>query len=198
MFHNFPISLIEEPMQSTLEPLSQCIRFAYDTGNNEYAHAGPMFYLMRSFGSGKNIRVLIGEVDICLRLAGSHFGCDSSFKTPAYNLFLRFFFTPLYNVLHDFEGNDLVRDATLPSNPFHSTKNEEALKAAIELKRFNFILIILSSETPYYFLFRNMELALKYSNMYFELFIVSKSLVCYAIFVGACGCSKPTAFGVIQ
>lgn len=170
-------------MQSTLEPLSQCIRFAYDTGNVEYAHAGPMFYLMRSFGSGKNIRVLIGEVDICVRLAGSHFGCDSSFKTPTFNLFLRFFFTPLYNVLNDFEGNDNDHDASLPSNPTRAMKNEEALNAAIEMKRFNFILIILSAETPYYFLFRNMELALKYSNMYFEFFIVSKTLVSHAIFL---------------
>ncbi len=170
-----PLAHTKEPMQSTLEPLSQCVRFAYDTGNNVYALAGPMYYLMRSLGSGKNVRVLMGEVDICLRLAGSHFGCDSSFKTPSYNLFLRFFFTPLYNVLHKFEGSDLTQDSSLSSDQVQTMNNKEILMAAIELKRYNFILAILGAQISCEFLFRNMEAALQYSDMYFEFFIVSQT-----------------------
>ena len=61
---------------------------------------------MKSFGSGKHIRLLIDEVFICVRQFGNHFGNDSSFKTPIYNLFLQFFYAPLYNVLRGFEENN--------------------------------------------------------------------------------------------
>lgn len=140
-------------MQSTLEPLSQCVRFGYDTGNIHYVHAGS----------------LIGEVDICIRLAGSHFGNDSSFKTPSYNLFLQFFFTPLYNVLHELEGEPVAQD-TLLVQPMN---NQDSLKAAIDSKLFNFVLTILVAQVPCDFCSRNMERALTYSNMYHEYFIVS-------------------------
>lgn len=159
-------------MQSTLEPLSQCVRFGYDTGNNHYVHAGSIYYLLRSFSSGKNIAGLINEVDIFIRLAGSHFGNDSSFKTPSYNLFLRFFFTPLYNVLHELEGEPVAQD-TLLVQPMN---NQDSLKAAIDSKLFNFVLTILVAQVPCDFCSRNMERALTYSNMYHEYFIVSRAL----------------------
>ena len=172
-----PIPQIAEPMQSTLEPLSQCVRLSFDTGNNEYAHAGPIYYLMRSFASGTNIRVLIGEVDICVRLVGSHFGNDSSFKTQSYNLFFQLFYTPLYNVLHELEGDALAQDTSIPFNQVQTMNNHEILTAAMELKRMSFVLIILSAQMSRDFLFRNMERALKYSDMYYDFFIVSRTLL---------------------
>jgi len=167
-------------MQSTLEPLSQCVRLSFDTGNNEYAHAGPIYYLMRSFASGTNIRVLIGEVDICVRLVGSHFGNDSSFKTPSYNLFFHLFYTPLYNVLHELEGDALAQDTSIPFNQVQAMNNHDTLTAAIESKRYNFILTIFAVQIPCDFLFRNMERALKYSDMYYDFFVVSQTPMYFA------------------
>ena len=175
-----PIPQIAEPMQSTLEPLSQCVRLSFDTGNNEYAHAGPIYFLMRSFASGTNIRVLIGEVDICVRLVGSHFGNDSSFKTQSYYLFFQLFYTPLYNVLHELEGDALAQDTSFPFNQVQTMNNHEILTAAMELKRMSFVLIILSAQMSRDFLFRNMERALKYSDMYYDFFVVSQTPMYFA------------------
>ena len=173
-----PIPQIAEPMQSTLEPLSQCVRLSFDTGNNEYAHGGPMFYLMRSFSSGTNIKVLIEEVFICVRQLGSHFGNDSSFKTQWYNLFFQLFYTPLYNVLHELEGDALAQDTSIPFNQVQAMNNHDTLTAAMESKRYNFILTIFAVQIPCDFLFRNMERALKYSDMYYDFFIVSQLSLC--------------------
>jgi hypothetical protein len=133
---------------------------------------------MRSFGSGKNIRLLLDEVFICVRQVGSHFGNDSSFKTPTYNLFLQFFFLPLFNVLNELEGEALAQDTSFPFGPVQLVDNNHVLKAAIELERFNFVLVILSMEIPCDILFRNMDKALKYSDMYYDFFIVSQLSLC--------------------
>lgn len=120
--------------------------------------------------------MLIGEADICIRLAGSHFGNDSSFKTPSYILFIRFFFTPLYNVLHELEGESLAQDALLMLDHVQPMNNQDSLKAAIDSELFNFVLTILVAQVPCDFCHRNMERALTYSNMYHEYFIVSRAL----------------------
>jgi hypothetical protein len=135
---------------------------------------------MRSFASGTNIRVLIGEVDICVRLVGSHFGNDSSFKTQSYNLFFQLFYTPLYNVLHELEGDALAQDTSIPFNQVQTMNNHEILTAAIESKRYNFILTIFAVQIPCDFLFRNMERALKYSDMYYDFFVVSQTPMYFA------------------
>ena len=169
-------------MHSTLEPLSQCIRFAFDTGNNEYALTSSMYYLLRGLSSGKNIKVLIDEVNICVRQLGNNFGNDSSFKTPSYTLFENFFFTPLNNVLYEFEGDDLTSKSQVTSFSLSQAQivnNHGILQAAIGLERFNFILTLLSVQLPCEFLFRNMNRALEYSNMYFEYFMVSLAYKLY-------------------
>ena len=139
-----------------------------------------MFYLMRSFSSGTNIKVLIEEVFICVRQLGSHFGNDSSFKTQWYNLFFQLFYTPLYNVLHELEGDALAQDTSFPFNQVQTMNNHEILTAAMELKRMSFVLIILSAQMSRDFLFRNMERALKYSDMYYDFFVVSQTPMYFA------------------
>ena len=134
-----------------------------------------MYYLIRSFGSGKNIRVLIGEVDISLKMAGSHFGNDSSFKTPSYNIYRRFFFAPLYRILFEFEGDTLARETLFPVDLVQPINNHDTLVAAIELKRYNVVMAILIMQAPCALLSRNMDMALTYSNMYSEHIMVSKS-----------------------
>lgn len=134
---------------------------------------------MKSFGSGKNLQVLIDEMFICVRQFGCHLGNDSSYKTPAYNLFIQFFFTPLYNILRGFEENIVpspdCKGSSFPFNHVQLVDNYSVLKAAMDLERFNFVLMILTVQTPYEFMFRNMEVALKCSQMYFEHFLVGVS-----------------------
>ncbi len=139
-----------------------------------------MYYLLKCFGSGKNLKVLIDELFICVRQLGCHLGNNSSFKTPLYNLFLQFFFTPLYNILRGFEeSNEFSPGCQEKSFPFDLVQlvdNYNVLETAINLERFIFVLIILTVQTPYEFMTRNMERALKCSNMYFEHFLVGVSL----------------------
>jgi hypothetical protein len=165
-------------MQSTLEPLSVGVRLAIDTGNNDFVFPNCIYYLLRSFSSGKPIKELIDEVFVCVRFIGNHLGNDSSFKTPSFKLFLQFFFTPLYNVLHEFENiadSSDCHETLFPFDEVQLMDNRHVLTAAIELERFNFIMIILGVQVCCEFMFRSMEAALKYSNMYFEHFIVSQT-----------------------
>jgi hypothetical protein len=169
-------------MQSSLEPLSQCVRVAVENGNNEFAFSNSVYYFLKSFGGGKHIRLLIDEVFICVRQFGNHLGNDSSFKTPTYKLFLQFFFAPLYNVLHGFEeNNELYPKSQVKLYPFDHVQlldNYNVLKTAMDLERFNFVLLVLTVQTPFEFISRNMDRALKCSNMYFEYFVVSSSCDC--------------------
>lgn len=161
-----------------MEPLSLCLRFAVETGN-EFAFTNSVYYLLKSFGSGKNLKVLIDEVFICVRQFGCHLGNDSSYKTPSYNLFIQFFFTPLYNILRGFEESNVpspdCQGSLFPFNHVQLVDNYSVLKAAMDLERFNFVLMILTVQTPYEFMSRNMEMALKCSQMYFEHFLVGVS-----------------------
>ncbi len=158
--------------------MSQSVRFAVETGNNEFSFLSSVYYLLKSFGSGKNIRVLIDEVFITVRLLGNHLGNDSTFKTPSYDLFLQFFFSPLYNVFTEFEGDALAKDVPFPFDQVQLSDNYSVLNAALDLERFNFVLVILMVQTPYEFMSRNMEKALQLSNMFFEHFLggVSRAL----------------------
>jgi hypothetical protein len=194
MFTTICIPSMIEPIQSTLEPLSRCLRFAVETGN-EFAFTNSVYYLLKCFGSGKNLKVLIDEVFICVRQFGCHLGNNSSFKTPVYNLFLQFFFTPLYNVLRGLEeSNELSQDCQEISFPFDHVQlvdNYSVLKTAINLERFNFVLMILTVQTPYEFMTRNMESALKCSSMYFEHFFVGVSRACSLVIFSITRAMKP-------
>ena len=178
-------------MQSSLEPLAQCVRVAVENGNNEFAFSNSVYYFLKSFGGGKHIRLLIDEVFICVRQFGNHFGNDSSFKTPIYNLFLQFFYAPLYNVLRGFEENNefspKCQDSSYPFDQVQLTDNYIVLKTAIELERFNFVLLLLTMQVPFEFISRNMDRALKCSHMYFEYFLVSSALVCLRFCRTPCG-----------
>jgi hypothetical protein len=162
-------------MHSTLEPLSQAFRLAVETGNIDFAFYNFAVYLLKSFGSGKNIRVLFDELFIGVRQLGNHLGNDSSFKTPSYKLFLQFFVTPFHNVLREYEGDSVAQDTSFPFDQVQLVENYSVLKTAVELNRFFFVLVILMAQTPYEFMTRNMESALKCSSMYVENFLVGVS-----------------------
>ena len=168
---------IEEPTQSCLEPLSQCVRLSLETGNHDFGHSSPVYYLMWSFSSGNNIKVVSDDLLICVRQLGSNFGNDSSFKTPSYTLFLQFFFTPLFNILRDLEGDELCLTRQGTSFPFDEVQlvnNYDILKAATELERFIFIILILIMHAPFEFMSRNLDKALEFANMNYDFFLVSQ------------------------
>jgi len=172
-------------MHSTLEPLSQGFRLAVETGNIDFAFLNCAAYLLKSFCCGKNIKVLFDELFISVRQLGNHLGNDSSFKTPSYKLFLQFFCTPFHNVLREYEGDSLAQDTSFPFDQVQLVENYSVLKTAVELNRFIFVLMILMVQTPYEFMSRNMESALKCSNMYFENFLVGVSRALFAFLLNS-------------
>ena len=133
------------------------------------------YYVGRSFNCGKNIHVLIGEVEALARQNGNNFGSDSYGKL-IHSPLLQFFLTPIYNTLHALEGekdNSSEEEQISPLDKVQLRNNEDILKAAIEIGPGSFFHTVMYYQTVESFLFRRMDCALESTNLYYERFLVS-------------------------
>jgi len=167
-----------EPFQSTLEPLAQGIRLSFTTGNVEQAMVNTIFYVARSYNGGKNVRTLLGEVEALARQHGNHFGSDGSSDKPVFSPLLQFYLTPLYNILRELEGerdlpDEEEEERSFPLHKLRFTNNDDILKAARESRLFGCVHNILSYQMSKSLILRDMVSALKFSDMYYEIFVVS-------------------------
>ena len=163
----------KEPIQSTLEPLAQGIRISFVTGNMEFALGNIAYYVARSFNSGKNIRVLTGEVEALASQHGNHFGSDGASGAPIYSPLLQFYLTPLYNVLREYEGDEGLAPQHISSFPLDKVQfvqNDDIMKAATEMGQNSCIHVILTYQTTRAFMFRDMDKALKHTDRFCDLF----------------------------
>ncbi len=170
----FFCSLMKEPLQSTLEPLAQGIRLSFATGNVECAISNTIFYLLRSFKSGKHIKVLTDEVIALARQHGHHFGNDA--EASVYTPLLQFYLTPLYNTLNELRGDENRPPKDERSSPLDKVlllNNDEIMKFAIESKQITCIRTILAYEIAKEFISRNMDSALALADIHKDLFKVS-------------------------
>ena len=150
-----------------------------------------IIYIARSFNCGKNISVLTGEVETLARQHGNHFGNDASSDTPVYSPLLQFYLTPLYNTLRDLEGGHAQdfsppkeEEASFPLDKVRLVNNADILKATAKAEQAAAFHTILSYETAKAFIFRDMDNALKFTDMYLEHFWVSDcaGYVCAALY----------------
>lgn len=170
----------EEPIQSTLESLAQGIRESFLACNVEFATANTIYYISRSFTSGKHIRVLTEEIEALARQHENLFGNDASSDSPARSPLLQFYLAPLYNALHDFEGDRCSHTMQAPSFPLDKVRvvdNYDLLKLALAQEQFACFHTVLSYQTAKEFIFRNMDNALECADLYREHFLVSRTSV---------------------
>jgi hypothetical protein len=135
-----------------------------------------IFYLVRSFKSGKNIRVLTDEVEALARQHGNHFGYDASADAPVYTPLLQFYLTPLYNTLNELGGDENRPKKEEPSFPLDKVRfanNCDILKFAMKSNQITGMKTIIAYETAKEFISRNMDSALACANLYTEHFMVS-------------------------
>lgn len=176
-------------MQSTLEPLAEAIRVSFARGQVEFAVNNTIFYVYRCFISGKGCRILIGEVAALARQHGNNF--DSSKPVSL----LHFYTIPLYKVLCDLEGEDNERmsperDLAEPRNQLSALERlgerpafplntatlidaDEMINAGLGRKQLSTVVGVLAYQTTKALFFRDMDNALKYTDLYFEHFVVS-------------------------
>ena len=132
----------------------------------------------RSFFSGKNIRVLIGEVEALARQHGNLFcnisSSDSSDK-PVCNPLIQLHLTMAYNTLHDLEGatDTPEEEVSSPLEKVIFLSNDDIIKDTIETERYGVLQAVLSYQAIKTFMLRDMDSALQYTNLYIEHFVVS-------------------------
>jgi len=134
-----------------------------------------IYYVARSFNCGKSIPVLLGEIEALARQHGNRFGIDSSSDTPVYSPLLQFFLTPAYNtlrILGDTNTQD-EEELSFPLDKMSFVTNEEILKCTIETEQHACLHTVLSYQTTKAFIQRDMDNALEFANIYYELFHVS-------------------------
>ena len=135
----------------------------------------------RSFFSGKNIRVLIGEVEALARQHGNlfcnAFSSDSSDK-PVYSPLIQLNLTMAHNTLHDLQGatDTPEEEVSSPLEKIIFSNNDDIIKATIKTKRYGALQAVLSYQAIKSFMLRDMDSALQYTNTYIEHFVVSNLL----------------------
>ena len=145
--------------------------------------ANTIYYIVRSFNSGKHIRVLTEEIEALAHQHGTLFGNDASSNPPMFSRLLQFCLAPFYNTLHDFEGDTCIHKIREPSFPLYkvrAVKNYDLLNLALEKQHSACFHTILSYQIAKEFIFRNMDSALKCANLYLEHFLVSEALACFS------------------
>ena len=169
----------KEPIQSTLESLAQGIRESFLTCNVEFAMSSTMYYVSRSFSSGKHIRVLTEEIEALARQHENLFGNSTSSDSPIRSPLLQFYLAPLYNALRDFENDNRhkIQEPLFPSVKVRSVDNYGLLKFALDQEQFACFHTVLSYQTAKEFIFRNMDSALKCADLYLDHFLVSSHVV---------------------
>merc|ERR1712085_212717 len=168
------VLLWKEPIQSTLEPLALGIRLSFATGNVQFAMVNTIYYLARSFNCGKNTGVLAGEVGALARQHENHFGLtsmDASCTSPD---------KPLYNPLCALEGReDDDEDFPFFLDKVQFANNEDILNAALKMEQLACTHTILSYETARAFVSRDMDDALRFTNLYFTHFLTNDKGLSY-------------------
>jgi len=166
----------KDPIHSTFDSLAEGIRSSFAYGNVEFAVVNTYLYISRSYQSGKNIRVLTEEVEALARQHGirvddsdeEHF-CD----TPE---LLQLYMRPIYNILRVLQEDDV--------HPCRGrvVMNYDFLKIAIEKEQFSCFHALLTNQIFTEFMLRNMDCALKCTEMYFEHFEARKLQMMYTSF----------------
>ena len=159
--------------------MAQAIRASVAKGDVEFAFINITFYVSRSFFSGKNIRVLIGEVEALARQQGNHFGNATSSGKLVYSPLLQFYLTPAYNTLRDLQGTTDTpgKEVSFPLEKVMFSKNDDIIDAAILEKQHGPLHLVLAYQAAKSFMLRDMDNALKYTNLYMEHFEVSDELL---------------------
>jgi predicted ATPase len=165
----------KEPFQSTLEFLADGIRSSFVYGYVEYAKVFTQMYISRSFHVGKNIRLLAEEVDA---LARQHaIRCGDSTSSDAFN---RLIFLPMSIIFRDIQGDTAHSVMEMDrSKRVHHVYNDDLLKVAIEGGNSSLLYTIISLQTAKEFMLRNMDEALKLTDIYFEHFGSKKLQMTY-------------------
>jgi len=155
----------KEPFPSSLEFLAEGIRSSFVYGQVE-AMVFTQIYVSRSFHSGKSIRVLADEVDALTRQHDIRFGDDTS--SGAVN---QLTLLPMSNILHDLQEDEdrSTMERRLFERVLH-VDNYDLLKVAIEEGNSSQSFTIISIQTAKEFMCRNMDKALKCTDLYFEHF----------------------------
>ncbi len=165
----------KEPFQSTLEFLAEGIRSSFMYGYIDYAKVFTQCYISRSFNIGKNIGVLAMEVGALTRQLGIRFGDDASSDA-----LYQFVLLPMVNILGDLQDDtDHSRRERQLLNGNHSMDNYELLKVAIENGNPSLVFTAIGFQTAKEFMCRNMDKALKCTDMYYEYFGYKKLQMAY-------------------
>ncbi|KAL7430231.1 hypothetical protein ACHAXH_004516 [Discostella pseudostelligera] len=166
----------KDPIQSTLDSLAEGIRSSFAYGNVEFAVVNTYVYISRSYQSGKNIRVLTEEVEALARQHGIRVDdSDEEYFGDTPEL-LQLYMRPMYNILRVLQEDDV-----------HSCRgrlvmNYDLLKIATEKEQFSCFHALLTNQIATEFMLRNMDCALKCTEMYFEHFEARKLQLMYTIF----------------
>lgn len=145
-----------------------------------------VYYVARSFNCGKKIRVLAGEVEALARQHGNNFGltgldvsCTSSDK-PVCSPLMQYYLTPLYNTLCDLEGGKHDgQDRPFFLDKVQFVNNADILNASLKMEELACMHTILSYETASAFMFRDMDNALRFTNMFSTYFLINERGVSY-------------------
>lgn len=138
------------------------------TGNVECASSNIVFYLFRSFNSGKHINVLSDEVKALALHYGHNLANEASSEAHVSTRILQFYLTPLYNTLNDLGGNELCPQKdkqTFPLDKVRLMHNDDIMKVAVETKQVSALRSILSYKIAKEFISRNMDSALAFADM---------------------------------
>eukprot|EP00804_Cyclotella_cryptica_P015426 CCRYP_008072-RE/>CCRYP_008072-RE protein AED:0.22 eAED:0.22 QI:0/0.83/0.85/1/0.83/0.71/7/53/1353 len=133
----------KEPIQATLDRILHGCRLGFDYGNIEFAVHNAKMYVLRSFHCGKNINLLLHEIEVLSQKCSQHDQLS----------YAEIYLTPIYNVLRGLKG--LNEQALPPLLQFIS--NDElkgrTMKEADQLC----YRIQLSVEIVHSFILRNIE-----------------------------------------
>ena len=82
------VLLSKEPLASMVDPLLKGVRLSFENGCQEYSITNTVFYLYRSFQAGKNLLLLLNELDAFARkhLQHNHSGILQMLLAPSYRV----------------------------------------------------------------------------------------------------------------
>ena len=131
-----------------------------------FAFYNIVYYVSRSFMSGKKVNVLRREIEALARQLGNNFGNDTTSGLTA-----------MYNTLRHFEGQkEATEENDENSFPWDKVKlvdNDAIMKNCLEIRNFACFRSILMIQVADAFISRDMDRALQYTDLYFKHFAVS-------------------------
>lgn len=148
----------KSPIQSTLDVLARGISSSFFSGNIELSVVNTYVYIARSYNCGKNIRVLTEEVEALALQHGICFNNDNDafIHTPET---LQAYMLSIYNILCD------LQEDGVHCGRGKIAKNYDFLKTLIEKEHFACFQALLTNQRATEFMFRNMDCALKCTDL---------------------------------